>query len=98
MRDSRLTVGGWRRRFVKKAAVDAINANCNQYTRPGGHVDYVGVLADMYSPLVGRALDPMTEIVTFNGAQEGIASILASLVEPVRTATASASSASDNQE
>jgi aspartate/methionine/tyrosine aminotransferase len=52
----------------------------------------------MYSPLVGRALDPMTEIVTFNGAQEGIASILASLVEPVRTATASASSASDNQE
>lgn len=48
-------------------------------------MDYVAVLADMYSPLVGRALDPMKEIVTFNGAQEGIASILASLVEPVGT-------------
>ncbi|DAZ93170.1 TPA: LOW QUALITY PROTEIN: hypothetical protein N0F65_005520 [Lagenidium giganteum] len=68
--------------FVKQAAIDAINANHNQYTRPGGQVDYVNVLADMYSPLLDRRINPMTEVVTFNGAQEGITAILAALVEP----------------
>ncbi|KAJ0392999.1 hypothetical protein ATCC90586_004664 [Pythium insidiosum] len=68
--------------FVKKAAVDAIQSNNNQYTRPGGQLDYVKVLADFYSPLLQRQLDPMKEIVTFNGAQEGIASIMAALLEP----------------
>lgn len=70
---------------MKQAAVDAIHANHNQYTRPGGQLDYVCVLADMYSPLLQRELDPMTNIVTFNGAQEGIASIMAGLLEPVGT-------------
>lgn len=73
-------------RFVKQAAIDAINGDHNQYTRPGGHVDYVNVLAEMYSPLFHRELNPMKEIVTFNGAQEGIASIMAALLEPVRLA------------
>ncbi|KAL3665346.1 hypothetical protein V7S43_009385 [Phytophthora oleae] len=68
--------------FVKQAAIDAINDGNNQYTRPGGHVSYVETLAEMYSPLLNRVLDPMTEIVTFNGAQEGIASIMAALLEP----------------
>ncbi|POM70837.1 Kynurenine-oxoglutarate transaminase, partial [Phytophthora palmivora] len=68
--------------FVKQAAIDAINDGNNQYTRPGGHVSYVETLAEMYSPLLNRDLDPMTEIVTFNGAQEGIASIMAALLEP----------------
>jgi aspartate/methionine/tyrosine aminotransferase len=68
--------------FVKQAAIDAITDGNNQYTRPGGHVSYVETLAEMYSPLLGRELDPMTEIVSFNGAQEGIASIMAALLEP----------------
>uniref|UniRef100_K3WDN8 Aminotransferase class I/classII large domain-containing protein n=1 Tax=Globisporangium ultimum (strain ATCC 200006 / CBS 805.95 / DAOM BR144) TaxID=431595 RepID=K3WDN8_GLOUD len=68
--------------FVKQAAIDAINGNHNQYTRPGGQADYVNVLAEMYSPLLKRELNPMKEIVTFNGAQEGIASIMAALLEP----------------
>ncbi|RLN64388.1 hypothetical protein BBP00_00003509 [Phytophthora kernoviae] len=68
--------------FVKQAAIQAINEGHNQYTRPGGHVGYVETLAEMYSPLIGRELDPMKEIVTFNGAQEGIASIMAALLEP----------------
>ncbi|POM80341.1 Kynurenine-oxoglutarate transaminase, partial [Phytophthora palmivora] len=48
--------------FVKQAAIDAINDGNNQYTRPGGHVSYVETLAEMYSPLLNRDLDPMTEI------------------------------------
>ena len=70
---------------MKQAAVDAIQANHNQYTRPGGHPEYVQVLADMYAPLLKRRIDPMKEVVTFNGGQEGIASIMAALLEPVST-------------
>lgn len=69
--------------FVKQAAIDAINGDNNQYTRPGGQVEYVKVLAEMYSPLFQRELNPMTNIVTFNGAQEGIAAIMAAMLEPV---------------
>lgn len=68
--------------FVKQAAVEAIQSDHNQYTRPGGHPKYVAVLANMYSRLLGREIDPMKEVVTFNGAQEGIASIMAALLEP----------------
>ncbi|CAI5710057.1 unnamed protein product [Hyaloperonospora brassicae] len=68
--------------FVQQAAIAAIIQDNNQYTRPGGHVRYVETLAEMYAPLVGRPLDPMREIATFNGAQEGLASILAALLEP----------------
>ncbi|GAB9465258.1 Kynurenine-oxoglutarate transaminase [Globisporangium polare] len=68
--------------FVKQAAIDAINGDNNQYTRPGGQVEYVKVLAEMYSPLFQRELNPMTNIVTFNGAQEGIAAIMAAMLEP----------------
>lgn len=68
---------------MKQAAIDAINGDYNQYTRPGGQVEYVKVLAEMYSPLFNRELNPMTNIVTFNGAQEGIAAIMAAMLEPV---------------
>lgn len=68
--------------FVKQAAIDAISGNHNQYTRPGGQPDYVRVLAELYSSLMQREIDPLSQIVTFNGAQEGIASIMAALVEP----------------
>ncbi|KAI9906236.1 hypothetical protein PsorP6_003299 [Peronosclerospora sorghi] len=68
--------------FVQQAAIDAIVNGYNQYTRPGGHVSYVETLAEMYAPIFKRELDPMKEIVTFNGAQEGLASIMAALLEP----------------
>uniref|UniRef100_A0AAV1UB27 Aminotransferase class I/classII large domain-containing protein n=1 Tax=Peronospora matthiolae TaxID=2874970 RepID=A0AAV1UB27_9STRA len=68
--------------FVQQAAIKAIIQDNNQYTRPGGHIQYVQTLAEMYSPLLGRTLDPMHEIVTFNGAQEGLASILSAVLEP----------------
>ncbi len=70
--------------FIKSAAVEAIRSNHNQYTRPGGHPDLVHTLADMYSDLMGRKIDPMSEIMTFTGAQEGIFSIFGALMNEVR--------------
>ena len=58
--------------FLLDAACEAIMGGHNQYTRPGGHPELVKTLAAHYSPRLGRSLDPMSEIVTCNGAQEGI--------------------------
>ncbi|ETV75733.1 hypothetical protein H257_10109 [Aphanomyces astaci] len=66
--------------FMKEAAIEFIQQEQNQYTRPGGNPQLVKVLADVYSPWYKRELNPMTEIVTFTGAQEGIFCIFLSLL------------------
>lgn len=58
--------------FLLDAACEAIMGGHNQYTRPGGHPELVKTLAEHYSPSFGRTLDPMSEVVTCNGAQEGL--------------------------
>eukprot|EP01128_Nolandella_sp_AFSM9_P006240 TRINITY_DN3164_c0_g1_i1.p1 TRINITY_DN3164_c0_g1~~TRINITY_DN3164_c0_g1_i1.p1 ORF type:complete len:426 (-),score=106.08 TRINITY_DN3164_c0_g1_i1:46-1323(-) len=54
----------------------------NQYARPSGHVRLVTALSDLYSPLVGRKIDALTEFQVTSGASEGIASTIAALVDP----------------
>lgn len=66
--------------FVKEAAADAVLADQNQYSRPGGHPELIQTLESLYSSLYNRQIDGMSEIVTFNGAQEGIFSIFAALL------------------
>jgi kynurenine--oxoglutarate transaminase/cysteine-S-conjugate beta-lyase/glutamine--phenylpyruvate transaminase len=43
-------------------------AKNNQYTRSQGHVRLVTALANMYSQLMGRQLNPMTDVVVSMGA------------------------------
>ena len=43
--------------FVKEAAVEAIRADYNQYSRPAGHARLVEKLASRYSPRLGRSID-----------------------------------------
>jgi aspartate/methionine/tyrosine aminotransferase len=68
--------------FVKAAAQQAIAADLNQYARSAGHPRLVQALAQVYSPLFGRTLDPMTEIVVTVGATEGIFAAVQALVDP----------------
>lgn len=68
--------------FVKAAAQQAIAADLNQYARSAGHPRLVNALAAAYSPLFGRSLDPLTEIVVTTGATEGIFAAIQALVEP----------------
>ncbi len=56
--------------FVKEALVEAILADHNQYARSAGDLDLVSALADHYSPLVGRKIDPLTEVTVGVGATE----------------------------
>ncbi len=68
--------------FVKAAAQGAIAQDLNQYARGAGHPRLVSALADVYSPLFGRTLDPLTEIVVTVGATEGIFATIQALVDP----------------
>lgn len=68
--------------FVKVAAQQAIGADLNQYARSAGHPRLVQALAQVYTPLFGRRLDPMTEIVVTAGATEGIFATVQALVDP----------------
>ena len=68
--------------FVKAAAQGAIAQDLNQYARGAGHPRLVNALADVYGPLFGRTLDPLTEIVVTVGATEGIFATIQALVDP----------------
>lgn len=68
--------------FVKDAACAAIQAELNQYARSAGHPRLVNALAQVYSPLFERTLDPMSEIVATVGATEGIFAAIQALVDP----------------
>lgn len=68
--------------FVKEAAQRAIAEDLNQYTRSAGHLRLVHALGHIYSPLLDRNLDPLTEIVVTDGATEGIFASIQALVEP----------------
>ena len=68
--------------FVKAAAQAAIAADLNQYARSAGQPRLVQALAATYSPLFGRTIDPLAEIVVTVGATEGIFATMQALVEP----------------
>jgi len=68
--------------FVVEAARTALASGHNQYARSAGHPRLVNAIAAVYSPLFGRALDPMSEIVVTTGATEGIFATMQGLVNP----------------
>ncbi len=68
--------------FILRAAKEAIDGHLNQYTRSAGHPRLVHALSRIYSPLFGRTVDPLTEIVVTTGATEGIFATIQALVDP----------------
>jgi N-succinyldiaminopimelate aminotransferase len=64
------------------AAVAAMRAGENQYARSRGHVRLVRAIAETRARLYGLAYDPLTEVVVFSGATEGIAAALLGLLDP----------------
>lgn len=62
--------------FIKKALVEAVLTDNNQYCRSGGENLLVTALAKHYGPLVGREINALTEVTTSVGATEGIFAIM----------------------
>jgi kynurenine aminotransferase len=58
--------------FIIKAAKAALDkVDCNQYSPTKGRPRLKKAIADSYSPLWGRKLDPETEVTITTGANEG---------------------------
>lgn len=67
---------------ILEAAIDALRSGHNQYARSMGHPLLVRAIAERQERLYGLAYDPMTEVIVFSGATEGIASSLLGLLDP----------------
>jgi kynurenine aminotransferase len=58
--------------FILQAAKDALDrVDCNQYSPTRGRPRLRKAIADAYSPLWGRKLNPDTEVTITTGANEG---------------------------
>jgi aspartate/methionine/tyrosine aminotransferase len=68
--------------FVKNAMCKSIQNNFNQYCRSRGDVALVTALSNHYSPLVGRIINPLTEITISVGATEGLFAIMQAYLNP----------------
>lgn len=66
--------------FIKQAMTTAVRSDHNQYCRSGGESSLVHSLADHYSKLVGRQIDPLTEVTVSVGATEGIFAIMQAFI------------------
>ncbi len=60
--------------------LQAINADHNQYSRSAGDIKLVEALATHYGKLVGRTINPLTEVTISVGASEAIFAIMQSLL------------------
>ena len=59
--------------FVKKALYQAVEEkNCNTYGRSAGHLSLVKELANRYTTILNRDIDPLTQVVTTVGSTEGL--------------------------
>eukprot|EP01036_Dinobryon_divergens_P023010 gene23010-31320_t len=66
--------------FAKKALIEAINENANQYSRSAGDVELVTAIARHYGPLVNRVIDPLNEVTVSVGATEAIYAIMQAMI------------------
>ncbi len=68
--------------FIKRAAIDAINADINQYAITWGSPRLRRAIADKTKRFYGLDLDPDREITVTCGATEGMMAALLAVVEP----------------
>ncbi|KAH8601713.1 kynurenine aminotransferase-like protein [Bisporella sp. PMI_857] len=68
--------------YILNAAKDALNkVECNQYSHTKGRPRLKKAIADAYSPLWGRKLNPETEVTITSGANEGMLSAFMGFIE-----------------
>jgi N-succinyldiaminopimelate aminotransferase len=67
---------------ILEAAVDALRSGENQYARSLGHPRLVKAVAAHQKLYYEVELDPMSQVVVFSGATEGIASSMLGLLDP----------------
>jgi N-succinyldiaminopimelate aminotransferase len=69
-------------REILEAAVQALRSGENQYARSLGHPELVRAIAHHQKLYYDIGLDPMSQVIVFSGATEGIASSMLGLLDP----------------
>src|SRR5688572_2306449 len=69
-------------KFVKQAAIDAINAGQSQYARMFGLAELNRAIAERFAADTGRTVDAEGEVTVTSGCTEAIAAALLGLVNP----------------
>ena len=67
--------------FCKDAIIKAVTENNNQYCRSAGEIHLVQSLAKLYSPLLNKEVNPLTEIAVSVGATECLFAIMQGYIE-----------------
>ena len=67
---------------IREAAVEALRRGDNQYARSMGIPPLVKAIARAREVFYGLQYDPMTEVVVFSGATEGLMSSMLGLLDP----------------
>ncbi|KAG0720463.1 Kynurenine--oxoglutarate transaminase 3 [Chionoecetes opilio] len=70
------------RKALSQAASSETNVLLNQYTRGFGHPRLINALSKIYSKVVGREINPMSEVLVTAGAYEALFSTIMGLVDP----------------
>lgn len=70
------------RKALSEASVSTTNVLLNQYTRSFGHPRLANALSKVYSKVVGREINPMTEVLVTAGAYEALFVTIMGLVNP----------------
>jgi len=70
------------RTALAEAVVDNKNVLLNQYTRGFGHPRLVNALTKMYSKLINREINPMSEMLVTAGAYEALFVTIMGLINP----------------
>lgn len=68
--------------FIKQAAIDAINADLNQYAITWGAPRLRNAIAECYRTFYGMDVDPETDVTVTCGATEAMMASLLAVVEP----------------
>lgn len=67
---------------IIEEVIAALKSGSNQYARSMGHVKLVEAIADRRKAAHGLSYDPLSEVVVFSGATEGLFSTMIGLLEP----------------
>ena len=68
--------------FVKQSVHDAVFADSNQYMPSRGFPPLLKILATSYTAILKRNIQPDTEIMVSQGANEGLYAVIQSFVNP----------------
>lgn len=68
--------------FIKQAAAASLGGGRDQYPPSAGALELRQAIAARYGPLLGRTLDPVTEVTVMAGCTEGLAASFLGLVDP----------------